>query len=87
MATTYTAPVDEPQCTGEGITYTKERGARLWALEVPFPGRTPMRCTIRAKSQRQALQFAAARHPAADPDGIRVLSKDEARELIYVEPH
>lgn len=87
MALVYSTPVDAPECIGEGITYTTERGTRLWALEVPFPGRRPMRCTIRAKSQRQALQFAAARHPAADPERIRVLSKDEARELIYVEPH
>lgn len=87
MALMHRAPVDEPEFTGEGITYTTEPGARLWALEVPFPGRRPMRCTVRAKSQRQALQFAAARHPAADPEGIRVLSKQEARELIYVQPN
>lgn len=82
MALTYTAHTDEPEYRGEGITYTTERGARLWALEVPFPGRQPMRCTIRATSQRQALQFAAARHPAADPERIRVLSKSEAGGLL-----
>lgn len=82
MALTYRTPVDEPDCTGEGITRTSERGTRLWPLEVPIPGSRPLRCTVRAKSQRQALQFAAARHPAADPERIRVLTTEEAGGLI-----
>lgn len=82
MAFPYYAPTDEPDCVGEGITYTTEPGARLWPLEVPIPGSRPMRCTIRAKSQRQALQFAAARHPAANPERIRVLSRSEAGGLL-----
>jgi hypothetical protein len=41
-----------------------------------------MRCTIKATSQRQALQFAIARHPAALHDRIRILSKSEAGGLL-----
>lgn len=83
MATRYTAAEDEqPTQAGEGITYTSQPKARLWAVEVPFPGRQPMRCTIRAMSQRQALQFAAARHPGVDPERIRALSKPEAGGLL-----
>lgn len=82
MALRYTTPVDAPEYTGEGITYTTEPGTRLWPLEVPIPGSRPLRCTIRAKSQRQAVQFAAARHPAANPERIRVLSTSEAGGLL-----
>lgn len=83
MATRYTAIEEEqPTQTGEGITYTTEPKARLWAVEVGFPGRQPMRCTIRATSQRQALQFAAARHPGADPNRIRALANQEAGGLL-----
>lgn len=83
MAKHYQLGQDEqPTHTGEGITYTTQPKARLWAVEVPFPGRQPMRCTIRAISQRQALQFAAARHPGANPDQIRVLSNSEAGGLL-----
>lgn len=78
----HAAQDEQPSQTGEGITYTTEPKARLWAVEVPFPGRQPMRCTIRAISQRQALQFAAARHPGADPNCIRILSKSEAGGLL-----
>lgn len=77
-----TAYTDEPTHGGEGITRTTEPGARMYYLEIPFPGRQMMRCTIRAKSQRQALQFAAARHPTADVDGIRVMSGHEAEGLM-----
>ena len=82
MAHRYQAHDDAPEYTGDGITFTTQTGARLWAVEVPFPGRSAMRCTIRAISRRQALQFAAARHPSANPDGIRVLSKSEAGGLL-----
>ena len=82
MAKHYLAQDEEPTQTGEGITYTTEPKARLWAVEVPFPARQPMRCTIRATSQQQALQFAAARHPGADPDRIRALAKPEAGGLL-----
>lgn len=73
---------DEPTHGGDGITYTSSPKARMWALEVPFPGRRPMRCTVRAISQRQALQFAMARHPTADPNGIRILGKNETQGLL-----
>lgn len=82
MALRYHAHDDAPDHTGEGITYTTQPGSRLWAVEVPFPGRQPMRCTIRATSKTQALQFAIARHPSANPDRIRVLSKTEAGGLL-----
>lgn len=82
MSKRYPLPDDQPTHTGEGVTYTKEPGARLWALEIRFPGGHPMRCTVRATSQRQALQFAAARHPNADPERIRVLTKSEAGGLL-----
>lgn len=82
MTTRLLRSPDEPECVGEGITYTNSSAARLWPVEVPFPGRPPMRCTIRATSQRQALQFAAARHPTANAAAIRVLPKTEAWELL-----
>lgn len=72
---------DAPTAAGEGITYTSKPGTRMYAVEVPFPGRRPMRCTIRAISPRQALQFAIARHPGAFIDGIRILHKSEAPTL------
>lgn len=78
----HAAQDEQPTQTGEGITFSTEPRARLWAVEVPFPGRQPMRCTIKATSQRQALQFAAARHPGADPNRIRILSKSEAGGLL-----
>ena len=59
--------------TGEGITRTSDPGARLWPAEVVFPGRRPMRCTVRAISRQQAKQFAAARHP--DATSISILSR------------
>lgn len=78
----HAAYTDEPTHGGEGITRTSKPGSRLYFLEIPFPRRHMMRCTIRATSQRQALQFAAARHPTADVDGIRVLSREEAQGLM-----
>lgn len=82
MARTYSVAVDEPDYTGEGITYTTDKRARLYAVVVPFEGRQPMRCTIRATSQQQAMSFAVARHPGAIADRIRVLSKAEAGGLL-----
>lgn len=82
MSKRYQTPTDEPTYTGEGITFTTQTGSRLWAVEVPFPGRSAMRCTIRATSKTQALQFAIARHPSANPERIRVLSKTEAGGLL-----
>lgn len=82
MSTRYRTPDEQPTHVGEGITYTTEPKARLWALEVRFPGGHPMRCTVRATSQRQAIQFAAARHPSADPERIRVLSRAETGGLL-----
>jgi hypothetical protein len=82
MSKRYSVPDEQPTHVGEGITYTTKPGARLWALEVPFPGNASLRCTVRAISQRQAVQFAAARHPNANPERIRVLSKSEAGGLL-----
>lgn len=82
MTKRYPTSDEQPTHVGEGVTYTTKPGARLWALEIRFPGGHPMRCTIRAASQKQAIQFAAARHPNADPARIRVLSKSEAGGLL-----
>lgn len=56
---------DACQFAGEGITRTSTPGARLWPVEIRWPGVRPMRCTIRATSKRQAYQFAERRHPNA----------------------
>lgn len=77
-----TVYTDEAQVTGEGITRTSDPRARLWALVIPLPGLRPLHCTIRATSKAEAIRFAAARHPSADPDRIRVLSKPEAGGLL-----
>lgn len=71
---------DDPcQSAGEGITRTSEPGARFWPMEVCWPGRRPMRCTIRATSRQQAQQFASARHP--DASSIEILSRRSASWL------
>ena len=65
---------DDPcQSAGEGITRTSEPGAKFWPVEGRFPGRRPMRCTIRATSKQQAYQFAERRHPNAS--SIKILSR------------
>jgi hypothetical protein len=71
---------DDPcRSAGEGITRTSEAGAQFWPVEVHFPMRQTMRCTIRAVSKQQALQFAHARHP--DASSIVVLTRKEAAWL------
>lgn len=65
---------DNPcQSAGEGITRTNEPGAKFWPVEIRWPGRRPMRCTIRATSKQQAHQFAERRHP--DASSIKILSR------------
>lgn len=65
---------DDPcQSAGEGITRTNEPGAKFWPVEIHWPGRRPMRCTIRAISKQQAHQFAERRHP--DASSIKILSR------------
>ena len=57
---------DDPcRMAGEGITRTTEPGAKFWPVEIRWPGRRPMRCTIRALNRQQAHLFAARRHPDA----------------------
>jgi hypothetical protein len=57
---------DDPcKLSGEGITRTTEPGAKFWPVEIRWPGRRPMRCTIRATNKQQAHQFAERRHPDA----------------------
>lgn len=67
---------DACQSAGEGITRTSEPGAKLWPVEIRWPGCRPMRCTIRAISKRQAYQFAERRHPNAS--SIEILSRKTA---------
>jgi len=50
---------------GEGISRTSERGARLWSVDVMFPGNRVMRTTILAKNNSQALKFSKNRYPNA----------------------
>jgi len=65
---------DDPcQSAGEGITRTTEPGAKFWPVEIRWPGRRPMRCTIRATCKQQAHQFAERRHP--DASSIKILSR------------
>ena len=65
---------DNPcQSAGEGITRTTEPGAKFWPVEIRWPGRRPMRCTIRATCKQQAHQFAERRHP--DASSIKILSR------------
>ena len=65
---------DEPIASGEGITYTSAKAASLFPVRVVFTtGGRPMASTIRATSAEQALQFALARHPAADPSRTTVI--------------
>jgi hypothetical protein len=67
-------PDDDPcRHGGEGITRASEPGAQFWPVEVHFPCRRPMRCTIRATSKQQAHQFAERRHP--DASSITVHSR------------
>lgn len=73
---------DEPGSAGEGITRTTDPRAKLFALEVKLPGRLPMRCTVKALNESQAIQFAVARHPSTDPSRIRTLTKSEAGGLL-----
>lgn len=61
---------------GEGITRTSEPGSKFWPVEIHWPGRRPMRCTIRATCKQQAYQFATARHP--DASSIKMLSRKTA---------
>jgi hypothetical protein len=69
---------DDDPCrhAGEGITRTSEPGAKLWPVEIRWPGCRPMRCTIKATSKRQAYQFAERRHPNAS--SIEILSRRSA---------
>jgi hypothetical protein len=64
---------DPCQSAGEGITRTTAPGAQFWPVEVHFPCRRPMRCTIRATCKQQAHQFAERRHP--DASSITVHSR------------
>ena len=65
---------DDPcRMAGEGITRTTEPGAKFWPVEIRWPGRRPMRCTIRATCKQQAHQFAERRHP--DASSIKILSR------------
>ena len=62
----------------EGITHTTDPAARLWPVEVHFStGLRPSRETIRAVSERQALEFVSNRYRFADMAKTRVI--DERR--------
>lgn len=64
----------------EGVTHTSDPAARLWPVEVHFStGLRPSRETIRAVSERQALEFVAARYRFADMEKTRVLEVEAKR--------
>ena len=65
---------------GEGITRTASPRAQLFPVEIRFQQGRPMRCTIRATSQKQARQFAINRHPLAT--GVRFIPKKEAAQWL-----
>lgn len=72
---------NDPDLVGEGITRESGAGTELFPVRVEFIAGPPMTCTVRARTSRQALRFALARHPNADHSRTRVLGKREARAL------
>jgi len=66
---------DPPIRGGDGISFTSNPYAQLFTVLVPCQTEPPMRATIRATSQRQALDFARFNHPNAIAERITVIGK------------
>lgn len=56
---------DSQPSLGEGVSRTSDPAARLWSVDVTFPGNRVMRTTILAKNNSQALKFSKNRYPQA----------------------
>jgi hypothetical protein len=70
--------MDDPELIGEDITRTSEPNTELFWCDVVFVAGPSMRCTVRARDSRQALRFALARHPGADPNRTRIMAGPHA---------